>query len=196
MKDTLQYASAGAIQAAADCRNELLDSRASLPAAVNNKAPYPSNLYARGIHKLFISNECMAFLHLAQLVKTNLDDGMAFAEAMRPIRRLESYAERWAVEAQTGVLHFRTFRPIPSVFRREQRANGDFDLDQLRVLEQRRSAGTIRAAINSCRAQIAASQDVLASLERELAGIPTDLPTTIPGRRHESTQTPQTMVHA
>lgn len=175
MKDVLQYLNPGVKRAAADCRLELLDSRKSLPPAGNNKAPLPSNLYGRAIHELFMKDECMAFIHLCQMTKTNLDDRMPYAEVMRPIRRLEVYAERWAVEARTGVLHFAP-RPIPSVFRREERATSDFNLDQLRVLEHRRDVTTLAGAITSCRAQIAASQETLASLERERAALLTDAP--------------------
>lgn len=180
MTTSLLHLNTGLRSVAADVLSEVLDSRKSLPTAANNKAPTPAAPFARYAHTEMVAHRSPAakgLEHLMAITFANIDDGMPLSEAKRWIVRVERHIDVHAAERyrETAV------RPISSAFRQEQRANCAFDLDELRVVENRRNPEALRSAIRSCRAQIAASQDALRSLEHEYASVVTSESTVFNG---------------
>jgi hypothetical protein len=176
----LLHLTKGLRDVAADIQSELQDCRTSLPAAANNKSPYPIAPFARYAHTEIVSGRgpvLKGLEHLMAITFDNLDQQMPASEAKRWLYRAERYVDVHAAERYRD----RTVRPISSAFRHEQRANCAFDLDELRVVENRRSPEALRSAIRSCRAQIKASEDALQSLEHEYASVVTSESTVFDG---------------
>lgn len=162
MTTTLRMLDAEVEAASADVRREYLESRKSLHLAGNNRPPVPDEPCLYGIHKAVVDDDSKDILRTMLLWTWNVDHGMPWEEAVRPLRRIEAFmAHRYARK------HARVerTRSLVGAILHEQTADNAFDVHELRVVNNQKCPDIARAALDACRAQLRSTREAEAALE-------------------------------
>lgn len=173
MRPISQHLDAGLVNAARAITKDFTKLRANLPDAGNNRSPYPTDPYARYVHKEMIAGRSVAVLHLLTTLSSACDDGVSFADAMAPLRALERVIEARYLSREAKAQ--RQSQVIP-LYTRCTRKRGPFDVANIRVgcvLADGQvtpdELPVLAEAVEKGREVLEATQDYVGALESTLA---------------------------